>query len=97
MQSNSSYLVKHIETRLECRIAGQPIEWANATMDRLLWLKDGMTIFDEPSSNMSSEEERQSIGEFVLERTSNSIMLVCFFATKLIRRSNSRNVLSWSK
>lgn len=42
--SNNNYLIRDSETQLECRINGQPIEWANTTIDRLIWIKDGTPI-----------------------------------------------------
>uniref|UniRef100_A0A915DBM3 Ig-like domain-containing protein n=1 Tax=Ditylenchus dipsaci TaxID=166011 RepID=A0A915DBM3_9BILA len=44
VHTNNSYLQRQSETRLECRIAGQPTLWTNATLDRLLWLKDGTPV-----------------------------------------------------
>lgn len=65
--SNNSYLIRGFETRLECRIAGQPIEWLNATLDRLIWLKDGTPINEDKSTSSQSDLE------FVFEKSSNSL------------------------
>lgn len=70
VHTNSSYLLRQSETRLECRIAGQPLgDWPNATLDPLLWLKDGTPISELNSNDVVVAAEGEAGSAWVFYHT----------------------------
>ncbi|KAI6181939.1 Hemicentin-1 [Aphelenchoides fujianensis] len=44
VETNSTYLLRGVNTQLECRVHDPTGEWMNTTLDRVYWMKDGTPV-----------------------------------------------------
>ncbi|KAI6188639.1 Hemicentin-1 [Aphelenchoides besseyi] len=69
VETNSTYLLRGINTQLKCEIQDPSNEWQNATLDRIYWIRDGT-----PTAELKNDHNEfiESKGVLTLTRASHS-------------------------